>query len=111
MTRTSLVILAALALTQSAAAQVSPGPLTLAQAIALGRERGINAALARYNVQVADARAGQRRADLLPTVTLNGSIARKTINFEEFDSPESSGSAPTSMWSISTSRAPRRFST
>ena len=90
MTRTSLVILAALALTQSAAAQVSPGPLTLAQAIALGRERGINAALARYNVQVADARAGQRRADLLPTVTLNGSIARKTINWViDCEAPES----------------------
>ena len=61
MTRIPLVILTSLALTQSAAGQVSPGPLTLAQAIALGRERGINAALARYNVQVADARAGQRR--------------------------------------------------
>jgi len=94
MTRISMAILAILALTRSAAAQVSPGPLTLAQAIALGRERGINAALARYNVQVADARAGQRRADLLPTVTLNGSIARKTINFEEFGFPGIIGVGP-----------------
>ncbi len=87
MTRTSLVLLAALALPQSAPAQVNPGSLTLAQAIALGRERGINAALAQYNLQIADARVGQRRADLLPTVTLNGRAARKTINLDEFGFP------------------------
>lgn len=94
MTRTSLLVLAALSLAQSVAAQNSPGPLTLAQAIALGRERGINAALARYNVQVADARKNQRRGDLLPTVTLNGSFARKTINFEEFGFPGIIGVGP-----------------
>ena len=87
MIRTSLLILATLAVAPGAAAQAGPGPLTLAQAIALGRERGIDAALARYNVRVAEARTGQRRADLLPSVTLNGSLARKTINLEEFGFP------------------------
>jgi outer membrane protein TolC len=87
MTRTLLLILATLAVAPGAPAQAGPAPLTLAQAIALGRERGIDAALARYNVRVAEARTGQRRADLLPSVTLNGSLARKTINLEEFGFP------------------------
>jgi outer membrane protein TolC len=81
-------------LVQQLPAQAPEGPLTLQQAIALGRERGINAALARLNQRVAEARVGQRRADLLPTVTLTGSAARQTLNLDEFGLPNVSGVTP-----------------
>jgi outer membrane protein len=83
-----------LAFATSSGAQTPEGPITLAQAIALGRERGVNAALARMNERIADARSGQRRADLLPSVTLNGSVSRKTLNFEEFGFPGIVGITP-----------------
>ena len=37
------------------------GPITLLQAITLGRSQGVNAAIAQLNVGTADARVGQRR--------------------------------------------------
>lgn len=74
----------ALTLTGSAAAQGGPAPLTLERAIELGRTRGVTAALARENARLAEARVGQRRADLLPSVGASATYARQTLNFDEF---------------------------
>lgn len=77
----------------------APRTLTLAQAIALGRERGVSAALARMNERIANARVGQRRADLLPSVTLSGSATRQTLNLDEFGIPVASGvTDPFDLW-------------
>jgi outer membrane protein TolC len=79
----------------------SPAPrtLSLAQAIALGRERGVSAAIARINERIADARVGQRRADLLPSVTVSGSAVRQTLNLDEFGIPIASGvTDPFNVW-------------
>ena len=67
------------------------GPLTLLQAIALGRSQGVNAAIARLEVRTAEARVGQRRADLLPTISANGAVTRQTLNLDEFGLPIASG--------------------
>jgi len=73
--------------------------LTLAEAIRLGRERGISAALARINERVAEARIGQRRADLLPSISATGSAARQTLNLDEFGIPIATGvTDPFSLW-------------
>jgi outer membrane protein len=88
------VLLPLLLVTAPLAAQVpAPGPraLTLVEAIALGRERGVSAALARISERVAAARVNQRRADLLPSVTATGSAARQTLNLDEFGIPIASG--------------------
>ncbi len=63
---------------------VPSGPLTLAQAVELGRLRGVQAALARSAEHLAEARAGQRRADLLPSIDGGLSYVRQTLNLEEF---------------------------
>jgi outer membrane protein len=63
---------------------VPSGPLTLLQAIQLGRTQGVNAAIAQLNVRTADARVGQRRADLLPTISGNAAYTRQTLNLDEF---------------------------
>lgn len=76
-----------------------PRSLTLEQAIALGRERGVSAALARINERIASSRVGQRRADLLPSVTLSGSATRQTLNLDEFGIPIASGvTDPFTIW-------------
>ena len=73
--------------------------LTLPQAIKLGRERGVAAALARLNERVADARVGQRRADLLPSLTLSASSTRQTVNIDEFGIPIAQGvTDPFTVW-------------
>jgi outer membrane protein len=90
----SLLLLPLLAAPAGAAAQqpaVPPGPLTLLQAIALGRSQGVNAAIARLNLGTADARVGQRRADLLPTINGNAAYTRQTLNLEEFGIPNATG--------------------
>jgi outer membrane protein TolC len=61
-----------------------PGPLSLTQAIELGRVRGVQAALARSAEHLAEARVGQRRADLLPSIEGGLSYVRQTLNLEEF---------------------------
>ena len=61
-----------------------PGPLTLAGAVEFGRLRGVQAALARSAEHLAEARAGQRRADLLPSIEGGLSYVRQTLNLEEF---------------------------
>jgi outer membrane protein TolC len=63
---------------------VPKGPLTLLQAIDLGRSQGVNAAIARLNERAASARVGQRRADLLPTINGIADYSRQTLNLAEF---------------------------
>ncbi|HUR94696.1 MAG TPA: TolC family protein [Gemmatimonadales bacterium] len=67
------------------------GPLTLLAAISLGRTRGVDAAIAQLNVRTAEARVGQRRADLLPAISGNAAITRQTLNLEEFGIPNATG--------------------
>ena len=89
----SLILLSLVAATPAAAQEpaVPQGPLTLLQAIALGRTQGVEAAIARLDVRRADARVGQRRADLLPTISGNASITRQTLNLDEFGIPVATG--------------------
>jgi outer membrane protein TolC len=88
-----LLLLLLLAAAPAAAQQptVPQGPLTLLEAIALGRSQGVDAAIAQLNVRTADARVGQRRADLLPTISANAAITRQTLNLDEFGIPVASG--------------------
>jgi outer membrane protein len=66
---------------------VPTGKVTLLQAIALGRSQGVNAAIAQLNMRTAEARVGQRRADLLPSIGGNAAFTRQTLNLEEFGLP------------------------
>ena len=70
---------------------VPAGPLTLLDAIALGRSQGVNAAIARLNLRTAEARVGQRRADLLPTISGEAAITHQTRNLDEFGIPNATG--------------------
>jgi outer membrane protein len=67
------------------------GPLTLLQAISLGRQRGVNAAIARLELRAANAKVAERRADLLPNISGNASSLRQTVNLEQFGIPIASG--------------------
>jgi len=67
------------------------GPLTLLQAIAFGRSQGVNAAIARLDARTAQARVGQRRADLLPSISGNAGVTRQTLNLDEFGIPVATG--------------------
>ena len=89
----SLLVLSLVAATPAAAQEpaVPQGPLTLLQAITLGRSQGVEAAIARLDVRTADARVGQRRADLLPTISGSAAITRQTLNLDEFGIPVASG--------------------
>jgi outer membrane protein TolC len=70
---------------------VPQGPLTLLQAIALGQSQGVSAAIARLDERAAQARVGQRRADLLPSISANGGITHQTLNLDEFGIPNAIG--------------------
>jgi len=92
--RRPLLVLLLLTAPAGAIAQqptVPQGPVTLLQAIALGRSQGINAAIARLDVRAADTRVGQRRADLLPNVSGAAAIVRQTLNLSEFGFPGVTG--------------------
>jgi outer membrane protein TolC len=80
-----------LALPLAAQAPLPPGPLALDQAIELGRTRGVQAALARAAERVADSRVGQRRADLLPSLSGSAGWIRQTFNLAEYGIPNASG--------------------
>jgi outer membrane protein TolC len=78
-----------------------PRTLTLKQAMALGRARGVAAALARLNERIAEARVGQRRADLLPTLVAAAAAVRQTRNLDEFGIPFAQGTTdPFTIWSV-----------
>jgi outer membrane protein len=89
------IALLPLLLALPAAAQQPPaapaGPITLLQAIALGRTQGVNAAIAQLNMRTAEARVGQRRGDLLPTVSGTASYSRQTVNLDELGFPGITG--------------------
>src|SRR3954464_9102163 len=70
------------------------GPLTLVEAITLGRQHGVDAAIAQLNVRAAEARTGQRRAELLPNIGGRASVTRQTLNLEEFGIPGAGGVTP-----------------
>lgn len=93
-------LLPLLALATPLAGQVpQPVTLTLPAAIALGRQHGVAAALARLNERIADARVGQRRADLLPSLSLAGTATRQTLNLDEFGLPFATGvTDPFTLW-------------
>jgi outer membrane protein len=80
----TLLTLASPLAAQQPAAPPPQGPLTLLQAIQLGRQRGVQAMLARINARIADARAGERRADILPTIDGTAAYSRQTLNLQEF---------------------------
>jgi outer membrane protein TolC len=63
----------------------------LIDAINLGRKQGVDAAIAQLNVRAADARTGQRRADLLPNISGRASVVRQRLNLDEFGIPVASG--------------------
>jgi outer membrane protein len=77
------------------AAQQQPapptGPLTLLQAISLGRQQGVDAAVARLNLRAANAKVAERRADLLPDISGNASYLRQTVNLDQFGIPIATG--------------------
>jgi outer membrane protein TolC len=91
----SAAIVLLLAAAAPAVAQQQPtvpqGPVTLLQAIALGRSQGVNAAIAQLNVRTAESRVGQRRADLLPNISGNAGYTRQTLNLDEFGIPGATG--------------------
>jgi outer membrane protein TolC len=92
--RSAPVVLALMLAATPAVAQqpvVPQGPVTLLQAISLGRSQGVNAAIAQLNVRTADARVGQRRADLLPSISGNAAYTNQKLNLEEFGLPGVTG--------------------
>jgi outer membrane protein len=66
-------------------------PITLLDAIRLGRRQGVDAAIAQLNVRAANARTAERRADLLPDISGRASLTRQTLNLDEFGIPLASG--------------------
>jgi outer membrane protein len=77
----------------AAAQQPAPptGPLTLLEAIELGRTQGVEAAIARLDLRTAQTRIRDRRADLLPSIDANASVTRQTLNLDEFGIPIATG--------------------
>ena len=67
------------------------GPLTLLQAIELGRQRAVTATLAELNARVARQRVGITRAAILPNIGGNASVTRQTLNLDEFGIPIATG--------------------
>ena len=70
---------------------VPPDALTLDEAMRWAGQRGVAASVARLNTDVADARVGQRRADLLPQVNGDVDWSRQTLNLDEFGIPIATG--------------------
>ena len=96
-----LLAAAAVPLTAQQSDSVPAGPLTLLQAITLGRRQGVDAAVARLNLRAADARTGVARADLLPDISGSASITRQRLNLDEFGLPIATGvTDPFSLWSV-----------
>lgn len=82
------VVVATLTLIGSAAAAQQPtrltGPLSLLDAVRIGRERATSAIGAQNSARAAEARVGQRRGDLLPQISGSASWTRQTLNLDEF---------------------------
>lgn len=80
-----------LAAQQPAPADSVRGPLTLLDAIELGRRRAVSATLAQLSLRAARERVGERRADLLPTIGGTATWTRQTLNLDEFGIPIATG--------------------
>jgi outer membrane protein TolC len=98
----AFIVLAAAPAALSAQDAAAPtGPLSLLQAIALGRKQAVSATIARLNVRVAQARTAQRRADLLPTISGAGTVTRQTVNLDELGIPVATGvTDPFTVWRL-----------
>jgi outer membrane protein len=70
---------------------IPTGPITLIDAITIGRRQGVDAAIARLNLRATEARTGQRRAELLPSIDGQASFLRQTLNLDAFGIPVASG--------------------
>lgn len=77
----SLLLLAAL-FPATVAAQGAP--LTLHDAVVLGRSRGVQGEIARLNARAVERRAGQRRGEFLPRIDGSAVWSRQTNNLTEF---------------------------
>jgi outer membrane protein TolC len=74
-------------------------PLTLLDAIRLGRSRGVNAVLSATSYRIASQGVTARRADILPQISGGGGFTRQTVNLSEFGFPGISGVTPAfSVW-------------
>jgi outer membrane protein TolC len=81
-------------ITAPAQAQQPAAParsITLLDAINQGRQHGVDAAIAQLNVKAANARVGERRAELLPNIAGRGTVTRQTLNLSEFGIPAATG--------------------
>ena len=90
MSQTPLLALAAVLAAAPLTAQgppPAPSELTLLGAIQLGRQQAVSATLANLGAEMAGARVGIRRADLLPQVSGTASITPQTLNLEAFGFP------------------------
>jgi outer membrane protein TolC len=67
------------------------GPITLIDAITIGRRQGVDAAIARLNLRATEARTGQRLAELLPNIDGQASYTRQTLNLDAFGIPIATG--------------------
>jgi outer membrane protein TolC len=59
-------------------------PLTLQAAVQLGRTRGVQGEIARYNARAAERRAAAHKGELLPSIEGSGTLSRQTNNLTEF---------------------------
>lgn len=82
MTTRTLTLLAALLLPLPLGAQGTP--LTLKNAVELGRTRGVQGELARLNARAVDRRAAREKGEYLPNVSASGGWSRQTNNLTEF---------------------------
>src|SRR6478736_9324345 len=82
MSTRTLALLATLLLPLPLAAQNAP--LTLHDAVALGRTRGVQGELARLNARAVDRRAARDKGEYLPQVGASGAYSRQTNNLTEF---------------------------
>lgn len=83
--------LAAQAYTLGKVGSTPTGPMTLDDAMRWAWQKGVAASVARLNTDIAEARVGQRRADLLPDVSGFADYSRQTLNLDEFGIPIATG--------------------
>jgi outer membrane protein len=77
------------------------GPITLLDAITIGRRQGVEAAIARLNLRATEARTGQRLAELLPNIDGQASYTRQTLNLDAFGIPIATGvTDPFSLYNL-----------
>jgi outer membrane protein len=69
-------------------------PLTLLDAIRLGRERALSAVTARLVAEAGRIKVRERAGELLPQVSGAASWSRQTVNLDEFGIPIASGVTP-----------------